>query len=59
VHVPVTIGNIVTFSYTQSKKEPANIITIHRVRHDIDWFDKKYNAIGIEKSLALSFFMAF
>jgi hypothetical protein len=60
VHVPITVGNIVTFSFSytpHAKREPSSSdrVSIHRVRHDIDWFN---NYISIEKrSMYCSFYI--
>jgi hypothetical protein len=61
VQVPVTVGNIVTFSFSfsytsQSKREPSSSdrVSILHVRHDVDWFNNSYY-IGIEKSMCFSF----
>jgi hypothetical protein len=57
VHIPVTVGNIVTFSCTQyANREPSsNTVSIHRVRYDVDWFNTNY--ISFEKSMHFSFYV--
>jgi hypothetical protein len=55
VHIPVTVGNIVTFSFLytpQAKRALGDTVLIHRVRHDVDWFN---NTISIEKSMYFSY----
>jgi hypothetical protein len=60
VHIPVTVGNIVTFSYfctPHAKRElSSDRVSIHRVRHDVDWFNKS-NYISFGKSMYLSFYI--
>jgi hypothetical protein len=52
VHIPVTVGNIVTFSYTlhTNRAPSSSTVSIHHVRHDVDWLNNTY-AIGFEKSM--------
>jgi hypothetical protein len=58
VHVPVTVGNVVTFSFFHSpraNRDPlSHTVSIHRVRHDIDLFNNT-NCISFEKSMCFSF----
>jgi hypothetical protein len=50
VHIPVTVGNIVTFVCATRDSSSRNTISILRVRHDIDWFNNT-NHISFEKSM--------
>jgi hypothetical protein len=62
VHVPVTVGNIVTFSYfytPHSKREPcSDRVSVHRIRHDVDWFNNT-NYISVEKGMLFLFLFTF
>jgi hypothetical protein len=53
VHVPVTVGNIVTFSYTPHAKRDvsSDTVSIHRVRHDVDWFNNTSYKSSSDKSM--------
>jgi hypothetical protein len=50
VHIPVTVGNIVTFMCASRDSSSSNTVSILRVRHDVDWFNNT-NHISFEKSM--------
>jgi hypothetical protein len=50
VHIPVTVGNIVTFTSVTRDLSSRDAVSILRVRHDIDWFNNT-NHISFEKSM--------
>jgi hypothetical protein len=50
VHIPVTVGNIVTFTSVTRDSSSRNTVSILHVRHDIDWFNNT-NHISFEKSI--------
>jgi hypothetical protein len=54
VHIPVTVGNIVTFSHNpHTRASSSYTVSIHHVRHDIDWFNNT-NSISFEESMYFS-----
>jgi hypothetical protein len=58
VHIPVTVGNIVTFACARdsARRKPVSILY---VRHDVDWFYNNTNHISFEKSMYFSFIFDF
>jgi hypothetical protein len=57
VHIPVTVGNIVTFSHSpHTRALSSNTVSIRHVRHDVDWFNNT-NSISFEESMYFSFYV--
>jgi hypothetical protein len=58
VHIPVTVGNIVTFACATRVSSRSDTVSILHVRHDVDWFNN-HDHIRFEKSMYFSFIFEF